>query len=331
MIDFEEVARRFDQDGYALIENFIPLEWIERLKKEIDSLMKSFDCSKESATIFEAGNEQCATKYFLESSDKIRYFLEKDAWNQEKNCLMVPKEQSLNKIGHAMHWYNETFREFTFQQCFQTLSKSLGLIDPLIVQSLIIFKNPRIGSAVPDHQDATYLYSTPDPKIVGFWIPLEDATERNGCLQFIPGSHRIYPLQSRWIRSKDSSGTIRMEYINCSSSLPSSSSSLKANDSNNLNDEDEKFNNANSIDFEKENRFKLVPAKKGSCILIDGLVIHRSDPNVSDQPRPAYTFHCFDQGKDIESGNRKISKRKWDGLNWLQPTDQYSFPHLYTA
>lgn len=122
-----------------------------------------------------------------------------------------------------------------------------------------------------------------------------------------------------------------MEYINCSSSLPSSSSSLKANDSNNLNDEDEKFNNANSIDFEKENRFKLVPAKKGSCILIDGLVIHRSDPNVSDQPRPAYTFHCFDQGKEIESGNRKISKRKWDGLNWLQPTDQYSFPHLYTS
>ncbi len=39
------------------------------------------------------------------------------------------------------------------------------------------------------HQDGTYLYTEPNT-LYGFWIPLEDATEENGCLWFIPGSHK---------------------------------------------------------------------------------------------------------------------------------------------
>ena len=71
---------------------------------------------------------------------------------------------------------------------------------------MYIFKQPFIGGeskcfklwglvfdilyhAVRAHQDASYLYADPI-KMVGFWIALEDATEENGCLQFIPGSHK---------------------------------------------------------------------------------------------------------------------------------------------
>jgi len=39
------------------------------------------------------------------------------------------------------------------------------------------------------HQDATYLACKP-PRIVGVWFALEDATVDNGCLWFIPGSHK---------------------------------------------------------------------------------------------------------------------------------------------
>jgi phytanoyl-CoA hydroxylase len=41
---------------------------------------------------------------------------------------------------------------------------------------------------VPDHQDSTFLYDEP-LTLVGFWIPLQDATLKNGCLWGIPGSH----------------------------------------------------------------------------------------------------------------------------------------------
>ena len=43
------------------------------------------------------------------------------------------------------------------------------------------------------HQDATYLACKP-PRIVGLWLALEDATVDNGCLWFIPGSHKGIPL-----------------------------------------------------------------------------------------------------------------------------------------
>lgn len=43
-------------------------------------------------------------------------------------------------------------------------------------------------SVVP-HQDASYLYTEPNPPI-GFWIALEDATIQNGCLWMARGSHK---------------------------------------------------------------------------------------------------------------------------------------------
>lgn len=43
--------------------------------------------------------------------------------------------------------------------------------------------------AVIPHQDATFLHTDP-MKLFGIWIALEDAKEENGCLYFIPGSHK---------------------------------------------------------------------------------------------------------------------------------------------
>ena len=39
------------------------------------------------------------------------------------------------------------------------------------------------------HQDSTFLHTSP-MKLMGYWIALEDATVENGCLWFIPGSHK---------------------------------------------------------------------------------------------------------------------------------------------
>ena len=44
-------------------------------------------------------------------------------------------------------------------------------------------------SLVIPHQDSTFLHTDP-MKLIGFWIALEDATLDNGCLWFIPGSHK---------------------------------------------------------------------------------------------------------------------------------------------
>lgn len=43
---------------------------------------------------------------------------------------------------------------------------------------------------VTPHQDATFLYTEPLGQVMGVWIALEDATLNNGCLWFMPGSHK---------------------------------------------------------------------------------------------------------------------------------------------
>jgi hypothetical protein len=50
-----------------------------------------------------------------------------------------------------------------------------------MVQSMYIFKQPRIGGPVDAHQDSTFLYTTPQ-SVTGFWWAVEDATLNNGCL-----------------------------------------------------------------------------------------------------------------------------------------------------
>jgi len=63
----------------------------------------------------------------------------------------------------------------------------------------MIRKPPRIGETLPWHQDEAYW----DPSLVyralGCWMPLDDATEENGCMSFIPGSHASEVLPHRHV------------------------------------------------------------------------------------------------------------------------------------
>ena len=58
---------------------------------------------------------------------------------------------------------------------------------------------------VPSHQDSVFVYTDP-PSAVGFWFALEDCTTTNGCLSFVPGSHKTSPIAKRFVR-QESGGT----------------------------------------------------------------------------------------------------------------------------
>jgi ectoine hydroxylase-related dioxygenase (phytanoyl-CoA dioxygenase family) len=51
-------------------------------------------------------------------------------------------------------------------------------------------KPPRHGGVVAWHQDYSYWTRTEPMAHLTCWIALDDATRENGCLQYIPGSHR---------------------------------------------------------------------------------------------------------------------------------------------
>lgn len=121
-----------------------------------------------------------------------------DAFDASGN-LNKPKERAINKIGHYLHALSPPFASLLSSPSGHAdpaaIARSLGFEDPRCLQSMVICKQPEIGGAVPPHQDSTFLY-TEAPSAVGFWYALEDATLENGCLSFLPGSHKVglYPL-----------------------------------------------------------------------------------------------------------------------------------------
>jgi phytanoyl-CoA hydroxylase len=54
-----------------------------------------------------------------------------------------------------------------------------------------LFKEPRTGVRTPWHQDAPYWPHADRQHQLSVWIALRDATIANGCMSFLPGSHKL--------------------------------------------------------------------------------------------------------------------------------------------
>jgi hypothetical protein len=55
---------------------------------------------------------------------------------------------------------------------------------------MLIDKAPGTATPTPWHQDCAYWIDLPDRRAASCWIALDEATVDNGCLWFVPGSHR---------------------------------------------------------------------------------------------------------------------------------------------
>jgi ectoine hydroxylase-related dioxygenase (phytanoyl-CoA dioxygenase family) len=53
-----------------------------------------------------------------------------------------------------------------------------------------IRKPPHSGVETPWHQDEAYWEADLEYSSLSIWIPLQEATLENGCMQFVPGSHQ---------------------------------------------------------------------------------------------------------------------------------------------
>ena len=135
---------------------------------------------------------------------------------------------------------------------------------------MYIFKQPNIGGEVVCHQDCTFLYTDP-PTVTGLWFALEDATVENGCLWAMVGGHRS-GVKSRFLRASE--GGTRFETID-PTPWP-------------------------------EDRLEPLEVRKGTLIVLDGFLPHKSLANTSAKSRHAYTLHVIS------------SRANYPANNWLQ-------------
>lgn len=99
---YRPYIEKFKDDGYVLIENFLTQREVELLRKEIYAVIDNADLSLHPRTIFSTQDDQGTKRdeYFLNSADKIRFFYEEQAFD-ENGELKVDLYHSLNKIGHG--------------------------------------------------------------------------------------------------------------------------------------------------------------------------------------------------------------------------------------
>lgn len=247
---------RYRHDGFLMLERFASDEECDRLRARMDQLLAAFD-PEGVRTVFATDDQRHAQdSWFLDSGDKIRFFFEPDAFD-ERGRLRQPKERSVNKAGHALHDLDSVFAAFSHEPRFATVAAAIGFVQPLLLQSMYIFKQPRIGGEVTCHQDSSFLHTEP-LSCVGLWLALEDATEANGCMWAEPGGHHR-PLQARFVREGDATRMVTLD----AEPLP--------------------------VDG-----LVPLPAAKGTLVLLHGQLPHRSGANRSAHSRHAYALHLID-------------------------------------
>ncbi|KAI6000486.1 phytanoyl-CoA dioxygenase [Pisolithus albus] len=243
---------------YVKVPGFLSNNEVDSLLARSKQLLDDFDPENHPfvrTKFTTSDHDHVGSEYFLESGDKIRYFLEEDAVGSDGR-LTRDKAKAVNKIGHGLHIIDSVFRRVTLEnEKLKSVVKDLRFHhDPVALQSMVIFKQPEIGGAV--------MYTTP-PTALGFWIPLERCTSSNGALSFSPWLSPYHTNNQAFPSPKlDVRGALEQPV------------SMEPNLS--------------------ETNYTMEVCEPGDLVLIHGSVLHKSERNTSSQTRYAYTFHMID-------------------------------------
>ncbi|WP_169088770.1 phytanoyl-CoA dioxygenase family protein [Paenibacillus sp. PL91] len=111
-----------------------------------------------------------------------------------------------------------------------------------------LWKMPHDSKPTPWHQDLPY-WPMNEPGALSAWITVDDVDEKNGCMMFIPGSHKIGKLTG-------------IDLVNPQNIFD--------------------FISGTELEHAKP---VVVPLKKGSCTFHHGQTFHYAHSNQSDKPR----------------------------------------------
>jgi len=245
----------------------------------------------------------------------VHFFTEPGATEEDGSLKAgISKERALNKVGHGLHKDRAVFEQYSTSDRLCGLVRELGWNEPVVPQSMYIFKQPMIGGEVTSHQDSTFLYTTPRQTCLGLWLALHPATLENGCLWVRPGSHkeavrRVFARKQRYEGHEGESLNGEMTFETLDSSQREHTWEGKLPEG--------------SLPPPSEGLFGAgflpVEVEQGDLVLFPGQLDHLSLPNYSDQPRHTFQLHL------VEGPSQGV---EWSSRNWLQYTDKEAFPKV---
>ena len=249
---------RWHHEGFLVLPGFKATEELAVLRARAWALVDHLELGGASGAVFSTRERaRLADAALLASATAVHCFFEDEAVDAEGR-LTVPKRQSINKIGHALHDRDPAFERFSRDLRLAELVRDLGVREPQLWQSMLIFKQPRIGGEVTWHQDASFLGTEPQ-SVIGLWFALEEAGVDNGCLWIEPGGHRG-PLRERFVNVD---GRLQMQPLDATP-WPGMEHAVP------------------------------LPVQAGTLVVLHGLLPHYSAPNRSGVSRLAYSLHVTD-------------------------------------
>lgn len=153
--DLQQLKKEFDRDGYIVIRAFLPADGLAEFNRELN-------------------------RYITERVPQIPrtdvYYEDRDNPETLKQMARIKKHDSY-------------FAALIDRPKWRGLAEAL-LADDVVPQELEWFdKPPKIGKFTPPHQDGHYFMLDPN-EAATMWLALDPVDESNGCVRYIPGSHR---------------------------------------------------------------------------------------------------------------------------------------------
>ncbi|MDX2155124.1 MAG: phytanoyl-CoA dioxygenase family protein [Hyphomicrobiaceae bacterium] len=216
----------FREKGYLLVDQFLPRATVERYRAA-----------------------------YMETVDRLR------SEGSLRNGAAADDSDAHEKVFQlrTAHLLHEAFDEHIRSEAFLDVVQSLIGANIQLVHYQGLFKPPYTGGAVNWHQDDFYWPSRDSTEgSVSLWVPLDDATVENGCMWYVPGSHRtILEHEQLWDPKQ------RKGFYYGIASLPA----------------------------ELERRAVPAEVRAGGIAIHAGALVHCSRPNHSPMPRRALASH----------------------------------------
>jgi len=311
--ELQQMKIFFDLFGFLHVPNFVSQAQSSELVSAMHDLVEGWDPETEITqfrTDSSQSNAQLSEAYFFESRDKVHFFAEPHALDEDTGKLQVDKQVALNKVGHGLHCVEgSVYQEYSQSPAVVQLTHLLGWKAPVLPQSMYIFKNPGIGGEVSSHQDSTFLFTEPRQTCLGMWLALHDARLDNGCLWVRPSSH-LEPVRRAARTTQAADGSLQSLFEELDE------------DSNATVTWEGSFPDAQDSSVVRglfARGFIPVEVKAGDLVCFPGTLDHLSLANTSSLPRHTFQLHLV-EGPD--AGVR------WADSNWLQYPEGKSFPKM---
>lgn len=161
-----EQKRIFQENGFLAVENAVPAERAAAMRARIEELCAQWDSEAARRVGVQQETEVAGAVATENTARTVRKFSD-----------LVPHEPVFK--AHA-----------TDPELLDRVAQLIGTPISLYADQALL-KPPMVGSEKLLHQDNAYFRVVPNEAVITCWCALDDATVENGCMYYVPGTHRL--------------------------------------------------------------------------------------------------------------------------------------------